>query len=143
MKRSGIARKSSLSRNRLRAKPKPDDGYDDARAAVWVRSNRRCERCGRRMPAVAHCLGHAHHRLPRSAGRNDALSNLLALCGPCHQHVHANPEKSYREGLLIRRSDRRPPSMVPALLRLPDAVEWVLLDDGGGYHLQRGYEPLD
>lgn len=138
MKRSGVIRRTPLSRARLRAKPKPDDGYAQARHGVHGRAKSRCERCGDHLPFAA---VHAHHRKPRSAGRDDSVPNLLALCRACHTHVHANPAESYRCGWLIRRSDFRAPEMVPVRVW---QLGWALLTPEGGVRPLQGYgEPLD
>lgn len=51
------------------------------------------------------CTGraeHAHHRRMRSHGGSDDPSNLVALCGACHDHIHLNPAWSYEHGWLLR-----------------------------------------
>jgi len=68
-------------------------------AAAKKRSNGRCE------AGTEVCTGkaaHVHHRLMRSQGGGHEPSLLLAVCLPCHGHIHANPAKSYEAGWLIR-----------------------------------------
>lgn len=55
-----------------------------------------CERC---LSAVASEL---HHRAGRSGGRLLAFDTYAGLCRACHAFVHANPERSYAEGWLLR-----------------------------------------
>lgn len=42
-----------------------------------------------------------HHKLRRSQGGTDDVTNTMDLCSWCHGEVHRNPEHSYREGYLI------------------------------------------
>ena len=76
--------------------------------AKWVASkklvNERdgglCVVCGREAEAV-------HHRQVRGQGgssdpdRNYGLANLISLCAFHHAEVHASPESSYQNGLLV------------------------------------------
>jgi hypothetical protein len=58
----------------------------------------RCEICGE------HAATERHHKLRRSQGGTDDKDNTMDLCGWCHAEVHRNPEHSYREGYLRRRT---------------------------------------
>src|ERR1035438_3963460 len=42
-----------------------------------------------------------HHRKYRSRGGTNSLDNLIDLCGPCHEWVHAYPERSNALGLSL------------------------------------------
>ena len=71
-----------------------------------------------------------HHRKLRKHGGKDALSNLIALCSPCHNiapdSVHQNPRMSYEYGWLV-------PSWADPLewpLTLPNGSQVLLQDDG-------------
>ncbi len=78
----------------MTAKPIPPS----IRAALAERSCGICEVCH-----AARAV-HAHHRkLKKQGGRND-LSNLLHVCTADHAAIHANPERSYALGLLVRSS---------------------------------------
>ena len=91
-------------------------GYAESRVRVFDRSAGACELCGR---ALTISTMHAHHRLPRSAARDDSPANLLALCSRCHRdRIHSRPGEAYELGWLIRRSDSRPPEEVPVKLRV-------------------------
>lgn len=73
-----------------------------ARQAVIERSGGMCEAD---IPEV--CAGRgvqAHHVRRRSQGGADTPGNLLWLCTPCHQFVHANPAIAVEWGLLENRS---------------------------------------
>lgn len=65
-------------------------------ARVMARCHKLCERCG---IADADLV---HHRLRRSQGGGNELSNLAGLCSPCHRTIHDNPARSYREGWLVK-----------------------------------------
>jgi len=72
-----------------------------AKEAVRLRSRGYCE-----VGSVGRCriLGtQAHHRLMRSQGGGHEVDNLLHVCGPCHDYIHANPEYSYERGWLLHR----------------------------------------
>ncbi len=56
-----------------------------------------CMLCG----AAAACW---HHRGQRSTHPGHATNpaNLIAVCGPCHTHIHdIDPDGSYERGLLL------------------------------------------
>lgn len=75
------------------------------RQQVWARSGGLCE-CGCGQRAI-----HIHHRKLRSQGGRHELPNLLHLSGACHDRAHANPERAYDLGLLVRSTDN--PALVP------------------------------
>lgn len=53
------------------------------------------------------CSGRAnqlHHRLRRSQGGDNTRDNILAVCSPCHDWIHAHPAISYEKGWLVRSS---------------------------------------
>ena len=124
MRRSPITRRTPLSRARLRSRPPEAPAYVSAREAVHARCRGHCELCGNRVSVSSM---HAHHRRPRSGGRDDSLSNLLGMCGACHSTTHAHPAAAVEDGRIISRYDQRPPAMVPVSLR----GGWFLLGDDG------------
>lgn len=76
------------------------------------------ETCARRAGGLCEarcsdrCVGrgeHAHHVIRRSQGGTDDLINLLWVCGPCHAHIHANPDLARDAGLLGGRAERVTP----------------------------------
>jgi predicted restriction endonuclease len=96
------------------------------RQGVLERSNGRCEGCGQRLdPDTWEC----HHRKLRSQFGKDELSNLLALCLPCHVLAHSK-RRAFGEpnGLIV--ASWQQPEEVPVLLY--GAVR-VHLDDEGYY----------
>ena len=108
MKRSSIQRKTPLSRKGwpqgrsarvlVKRSDKAQDFADELDAvtpALLERAGYRCEICRYNR------IEHRHHRLRRSQGGTNDLTNLLALCGVCHGYVHANPTESYRQGWLL------------------------------------------
>jgi hypothetical protein len=75
---------------------------------------------------------HAHHRRPRSAGRDDSPANLLALCGRCHDHIHLGPAEAKLLGRIITRSDRHgDPATVPVFLFVAGRLGWWALTAAG------------
>lgn len=70
-----------------------------SRDAVRARSGGQCEV---RIGDV--CTGramHQHHKEGRRTGGHEP-SNLLDLCWPCHDFVHAHPAISYDHGWMVR-----------------------------------------
>lgn len=63
---------------------------------VKSRAGGSCEIC---KSAPVH---HIHHRLLRSQGGKNTMSNLLGVCWLCHTEVHNNPEWSYEHGYLLK-----------------------------------------
>ena len=49
---------------------------------------------------------HAHHKLPRRF-QDHSPDNLLWVCTPCHQWIHAHPQQSYTLGWLVRGNGRK------------------------------------
>lgn len=56
----------------------------------WVLSHGRCEACGNRARHIHHInFGKTNHR----------VSNLLALCIPCHRAIHQAHREAIRVGI--------------------------------------------
>jgi 5-methylcytosine-specific restriction enzyme A len=89
--------------------------WDSARKAALSRDGGKCQRCLR--PAVD-----VHHRKPKQMGgtgnadTNFGAANLVSLCRPCHNCIHANPAESYQQGWLVH--SWQDPADVP--LKNPD-----------------------
>lgn len=94
-----------------------------ARGALRQRSDGWCEKCG------YYRATNAHHRKNRSQGGDDALSNLLHLCGSgttgCHGYITEHPTESYHYGWSVRSTDD--PAVKPVMYRGTS----VVLDDRG------------
>ena len=70
-----------------------------AKREVRQRAGGRCEA----MTPVCSCRHeHTHHRRLRSQGGGHDAANLLAVCRPCHDYIHAHPLESYVEGWMVR-----------------------------------------
>lgn len=101
------------------------DTWTKAKKAVAERDEGLCVRCGKEAADV-------HHRMPRGMGgctdddRNFGMANLVSLCRPCHDHVHAHPEQSYLDGFLVHTWDD--PSCI--LLRIGKDATLRLDTDG-------------
>ncbi len=107
MKRSGLKANKPLKRTgylrrtgRLNAVSEKRTSYlaelDAVTPDLLARANHLCEVC-RKAP-----VQHRHHKLRRSQGGTNALSNLLATCHSCHERIHRYPTLAYEAGLLIR-----------------------------------------
>jgi hypothetical protein len=91
MKRIGELSPMSTKRRRAQA------AYNRARHAVRDRAGGMCE------VEACHSRGdQAHHRRRRSQGGDDTPANLLWVCSPCHDVIHANPAWAEACGYLIR-----------------------------------------
>ena len=94
---------------------------------VLARANGYCERCGK--PSLDLAL---HHRKLKSRGGKDEISNLVAICHPCHNlgtdSIHLNPTKATVKGWMVPTyadTEKYP-------LHLPDS-RIVRLDNEGNY----------
>ena len=73
------------------------------KAALSERSRGKCE-----VVASVLCTGRGqdpHHRKTRSHGGGNELTNLYAVCRPCHDFIHRNPAISYEKGWLVHSWD--------------------------------------
>lgn len=68
------------------------------RALLLTRARTRCELCGQRIQPGQ---WDAHHRRQRSVGGNDELHNMLAVCRPCHDRIHADVGRARKAGWLV------------------------------------------
>ena len=91
MRRTPLKRRS-LKRDRFQRE------LDAITPALMERAEYRCE------VGIMDCSGafHRHHKLMRSHGGTNELSNLVWCCDRCHSFVHRHPEWSYARGWLIR-----------------------------------------
>ncbi len=93
-------RKTPIQRNSVRSK---SNVLRSGQRQVRARSGGRCE------AAVAgRCTkwgSHVHHVVLRSAGGADTADNLLHVCQPCHDWIHANPAAARALGLYGRRTE--------------------------------------
>ncbi len=112
MKRSGLKANKPLKRTgylrRTGRLPAVSDKaarfaaeLDAITPALLKRANYLCEVC------LSAPVEHRHHKLRRSQGGTNALSNLLAVCHDDHERIHRYPEASYRAGLMIRSHEQR------------------------------------
>ena len=76
----------SLSRNGLDGRT-ADADWAQVRRAVLARDSSTCQVCGA-APSAAEL--DVHHLVPRSAGGQDDLGNLITLCDGCHATRHPN-----------------------------------------------------
>lgn len=66
------------------------NNWDTIRREVYKQNNYQCQNCGMEggKGSLGEAVLNAHHIVPRSKGGNDKLSNLVALCDPCHNACH-------------------------------------------------------
>ncbi len=68
--------------------------------AVLTRAKGYCERCGVSSDNLA-----LHHRKLKSRGGIDSITNLVAVCHPCHNlgtnSIHLNPKKATIKGWMV------------------------------------------
>ena len=72
-----------------------------AACGVGERSRGVCE------AATDACTGraaHIHHIAGRGGPRPHRLENLLHVCRPCHDYIHAHPDESYLNGWMRKRN---------------------------------------
>jgi hypothetical protein len=95
------------------------------RNIVLSRAGNKCERCG----ALAYAPLHLHHRKFRSRGGRHVMSNLVALCLHCHEHVHSHGEEARATGYAIP-SWVEESEEVPILVPSPSGSKrWVLFTE--------------
>lgn len=119
MRRGAPMKRTPMRRKPRRRPTMTPEQYD----VVMMRARGRCEAqiapdC-HRGPEVW------HHRQSRAVGDHSA-PNGLALCDPCHRHVHAHPEESRELGLIV---SRHHPDPIDVPVRMWDG--WWHLTDGG------------
>lgn len=98
MKRSPIARKSRL-RPRSTKKAAQDRRCATVRVEAHERAGGVCQRCH------AERSHDIHHVNQRSTGGTDDLDNLVALCRPCHMHIHDHIAEAVRDGWIYSQKD--------------------------------------
>lgn len=80
--------------------------YQSQRLTAYARDKGRC----------VVCLGpgqQCHHRQGRGGKDPHRLSNLLTVCGGCHDRIHRSPAESYAAGWMVRRLGVDTPETVP------------------------------
>lgn len=84
----------------------------------WKEGLHECERC---LMAVA---TDPHELKMRSAGGSITdPENVRLICNRCHTEIHANPQKSYEDGWLIKSFDSvRPPVQERSILKSPALI---------------------
>lgn len=130
MRRTGwLPRRTPLKRTtkrRTKAVGLPSGIRPEQRLNALMRDQARCRRCGIVCLNVPSSL---HHRLLRSRGGTDELSNLLLLCGSgttgCHGEAHANVSDAEADGFICKTGEA--PADVPVIT--PDG--WLHFTDAG------------
>ncbi len=106
MKRKPMKRKTS--KRTKRPSGSPNDFPEPVRLAVRMRSGGECE--VRSHVCTGAATGGPHHRKLRGS-KDQREVNALAVCRPCHRHIHDNTGKSYLMGWLVHFWDD--PATVP------------------------------
>lgn len=102
------------------------------RQVIMGRAFGRCERC-----LQATLAGDPHHRRVRGMGGSKAPdrhdpSNLVWVCRPCHDWIHAHPKEAGESGFIIPRSSGNHPLEVP----ITDLTGQVRFLDNEGQYLK-------
>lgn len=121
---STVRPRRATPRRRSAPRWSPDD-WRDAEPLLLTRAGHRCERCRRPFGHTHSTKLERHHRQVRTIG-GDRLANLAALCGTCHQDVHAHPEEARNHGWIVSRH-HPDPAQVP----IPSVGAPVYLRDDG------------
>lgn len=88
-----------MKRSELRRNKRAQKGWTAAVTTVMERSGGRCEVSAE----VCTQIGtQTHHRIRRSQGGTSDPAFLLRTCRECHDFIHANPERAYAQGWLVR-----------------------------------------
>jgi hypothetical protein len=100
LRRSPLKRRQALRAQSERAVAYQDELWEVA-PLVKARADGICEVC-HFAP-----IEHLHHKLRRSQGGSNHISNLLGVCREDHEFIHSNPAYAYEKGWLIRGNRRR------------------------------------
>jgi hypothetical protein len=100
------------------------------RRAVLYRDHYHCIRCDQRFKSEQLSV---HHIIPRDMGGPNTMSNLMALCNPCHDYVEINNLFSYAaiigsyqpEGASEGPEEPEPKSQYEDNFERPDWHPWV------------------
>lgn len=120
-----------IVRKPLKAKTSNSTPGSDLADAVLERDSYSCVVCGENLYGPRGEAWSIHHRVRRSQGVDNQLSNLVAVCGGarmdgCHQQIHSQITKAREDGWLLRRGED--PQAVPLA---HSQRGWVrLLNDG-------------
>ena len=92
------------------AKRTADTGPDQATVdAALERDGHSCVVCLGALHGTRGVHWSIHHRLRRSQGGDNQLSNLVSTCGHgtagCHGNIHAGPNAARKAGWMLRRGD--------------------------------------
>jgi hypothetical protein len=99
MKRTAIKRSKVSAQQVANRRSNRLDFTEDVKRAAAIKAGHRCHA---QLHGCRQSIQHHHHRRLRSHGGPGTVENCLALCGPCHNVIHANPEWAYNHGFLVR-----------------------------------------
>jgi 5-methylcytosine-specific restriction endonuclease McrA len=109
VKRGGPLKRTAMKRSRRPLPPRSERGQtyadeiEDLRPLLVARAGGLCE------AKFDGCWGAGtivHHRLRRSQGGKNTLTDTMLVCDRCHKHGHAHPAQGYESGFLIKRGER-------------------------------------
>lgn len=104
---TGTAPERAAAKRRRRQTKRATDAY--YRAEKQARLESAGFRCEIRVRCAGSVVGTTHHVKTRARDKRrdemgrrvaDRRTNLVAVCGPCHRHVHEHPEWAERVGWL-------------------------------------------
>jgi len=79
------------------------DDWEEQKRRAKVRDGYACRRCGYKPPKHLRHKLHVHHKIPRSKGGSNDLSNLITECLECHEREHPHMRHNRQKAITKRK----------------------------------------